>query len=70
MKKPSKETVEKTAVKALDKLEDYMFFNSDKIPNSFAARQGVSAIKRGIENRDGFMNTAASALEDYRFFKD
>lgn len=69
-KKISKREVEKTASKMLDKLDDYMFFNGDNIPNNFAVRAGIRRMSEGLERGDNIMDTAVSALEDYKFFKD
>lgn len=68
--KLDRKKTEKAAADALDKLDDYLFFNGDNIPNNFAVRAGIRSVANGLRNGDGIYNATLDGLSDYKFFKD
>lgn len=68
--KVSKTAAKNAADKALDKLDDYLFFNDDKIPNNFAVRAGIKEVRDGLNSGRGIYDTAVSAVDAYKFFRD
>lgn len=66
----NKEETKRIAIDALDRLDNYMFFNGGDIPNNFAIRSGIRAVSRGLENGEGVYDSVMNGLDQYTFFKD